>query len=147
MIWMALLAATAPSAAKLGPIRMQLYYKISGTLSGNIAPPAKVSLWNIGAGEGDVKEAAEDLIVSVPIQLPPGHDMGESSETPLVLTVRTKAGKLLGSRTFGYISIPYKDPVWSPLWISNIQCAGPIIATAVWGNQRRTASVSFDCGE
>lgn len=142
-----LLLGTAPSGPTLGKIRLQLYYKTSGTLSADIAPPGRVSLWNTGAGEGGAKEPAEDLLVSVPIQLPPGRDTGENSELPLTISVRTKAGKLLASRTFSYVSIPYKDPVWSPLWVSGIQCAGPIVATATWGTQRRTAAISLDCGE
>lgn len=142
-----LLLSAAPPGPTLGPVRLQLYYKSTGTLSGNVAPSAKFSFWNTGAGEGDAKEPAEDLLVSVPIQMPPGRDMGENSEIPLTISVRTMSGKLLGSRTFRYISIPYKDPVWSPLWVNGIQCAGPIIATAAWGTQKRTAAISLDCGE
>lgn len=142
-----LLLSAAPPEPTLGPIRLQLYYKTSGTLSANVAPPARLSFWNTGAGEGDVKEPAEDLLVSVPIQMPPGWDVGENSELPLTISVRTRAGKLLGSRTFRFISIPYRDPVWSPLWVDGIQCAGPIVATARWGKQRRTAAISLDCGE
>jgi hypothetical protein len=142
-----LLLSAAQPGPTLGPVRLQLYYKSTGTLSANVAPPAKLSFWNTGAGEGDVKEPAEDLLVSVPIQMPAGRDMGENSETPLTITVRTKGAKLLGSRTFRFISIPYKDPVWSPLWINGVQCAGPIIATATWGKQQRTAAISLDCGE
>ena len=142
-----LLIGAAPAGPTLGVIRLQLYYKTTGTLSANVAPPAKLSFWNSGAGEGDVKEPAEDLLVSVPIQMPPGRDMGENSELPLTISIRTRAGKLLGSRTFKFISIPYKDPVWNPLWINDIQCAGPIIASAIWGKQRRTAAISLDCGE
>lgn len=147
MLPIVFLAAAALSGPTLGPIRIQLYYKTSGTLSADIAPPAKVSLWNTGAGEGDVKEPAEDMVVSVPIQMPAGRDMGESSETPLTITVRNKAGKLLASRTFKFISIPYQAPVWSPLWVSDVQCAGAIVATAVWGKQSRKAAISLDCGE
>ena len=142
-----LLIGAASAQPVLGPIRIQLYYKTSGTLSANVAPPAKLSFWNTGAGEGDVKEPAEDMVVSVPIQMPPGRDMGEGSEIPLTISVRTRAGKLLGQRTIRYLSIPYKDPVWSPLWVSNIQCAGPIVATAAWGRQKRSAAISLDCGE
>jgi hypothetical protein len=141
------LLGAAPAGPTLGPIRLQLYYKTTGTLSANVAPPARLSFWNTGAGEGDVKEPAEDLLVSVPIQMPSGRDMGENSEVPLTIRVNTRAGKLLASRTFTFISIPYKDPVWSPLWVNGIQCAGPIIATAIWGKQRRTAAISLDCGE
>jgi hypothetical protein len=83
----------------------------------------------------------------VPLQMPAGRDIGENSEVPLTISVRTKGGKLLGTRTFRFISIPYRDPVWSPLWVNGIQCAGPIIATATWGKQLRTAAISLDCGE
>ena len=131
----------------LGPVRLQLYYKTTGRLSADVAPPAKMDFWNTGAGEGSVKEPAEDLLVSVPIRMPPGRDMGENSNLPLTITVRTRAGKLLGSRRFTSISIPYREPVWNPLWINDIQCAGPIVATAAWGRQRRTASIDLDCGE
>ena len=143
------LADGPPRAAgpTLGDIRIQLYYKITGTLSANVAPPAHPDFWNTGAGEGDAKEPAEDIVVSVPIRMPPGSDMGENSEVPLTLTVRNAAGKLLGARTFDFISIPYAQPVWSPLWISGIQCAGKITATAIWGKQRKSTSVTFSCGE
>jgi hypothetical protein len=147
IVLLPLLLGAAPTGPALGPIRLQLYYKASGTLSANVAPPARPSFWNTGAGEGDVKEPAEDLLVSVPIRMSPGRELGENSELPLTISVRTRAGKLLGSRTFPFISIPYKDPVWSPLWVNDIQCAGPIIATATWGKQRRTAAISLDCGE
>lgn len=142
-----LLIGAAPASPTLGPIRLQLYYKTTGTLSANVAPPARFTFWNTGAGEGDVKEPAEDLLVSVPIQMPPGHDVGENSDRPLTISVRTRAGKILASRTITFISIPYRGPVWSPLWVNGIQCAGPIIATATWGTQRQTAAISLDCGE
>lgn len=152
MSWLMLMAASAlpaaaPQGPTLGPIRIQLYYKTTGTLSANVAPPADVSFWNTGAGEGDAKEPAEDLLVSVPIQMPVGHDIGVSSEVPLTLTVRTKGGRLIATRTFSYVSIPYRDPVWSPLWVNNIQCVGLIVATAVWEKQKRSATISLDCGE
>lgn len=147
VILAALLLAAAPSGPQLGPIRLQLYYKSSGTLSPDVAPPKKMSFWNTGAGEGDAKEPAEDLLVSVPIRMPPGADMGLNSDVPLTISVRTRAGKLLASRRFAFVSIPYGDPVWSPLWISDVQCAGPIVATATWGRQRQTATISLDCGE
>lgn len=140
------LLGAAPPGPMLGPIRIRLHYKTSDTLSPNIAPPAKLSLWNTGAGEGGVKEPAEDMLVSVPIRMPPGRDMGETSHVPLVLSVKSKAGKLLATRRYDYISIPYRDAVWSALWVNNIQCAGPIVVTATWGGQKRSAAISFDCG-
>ena len=142
-----LLLGAAPDEPVLGPIRLQLYYKGTGTLSSDIAPPRRVNLWNTGAGEGDAKEPAEDLLVSVPIRMPPGRDVGENSDVPLTISVRTRSGKLLASRTFTFVAIPYRDPVWSPLWVPGVQCAGPIVASAVWGKQRRSAAISFDCGE
>ena len=144
-----LLALAAPAAAgpTLGPIRVQLYYKTSGTLSPDLAPPPERSFWNTGAGEGDAKEAAEDMLVSVPIRMPPGRDMGENSEVPLTLSVTNRAGKVIAKRTMPYVSIPYRDPVWSVLWVNDIQCAGPLTIAAVWGKQRRSTRLSFDCGE
>jgi hypothetical protein len=142
-----LLLGTAPVEPVLGSIRLQLYYKTTGTLSADIAPPRRVSLWNTGAGEGDAKEPADDLLVSVPIRMPPGRDIGENSDVPLTISVRTRSGRLLASRTFSFVAIPYRDPVWSPLWVSGVQCAGPIVATATWGKQRHSATISFDCGE
>jgi hypothetical protein len=147
IVLLPLLLGAASAEPTLGRIRIQLYYKASGTLSADIAPPARVSLWNTGAGEGYAKEPAEDLLVSVPIRMPPGSDAGENNEVPLTISVRAKSGKLLASRKFDFISIPYKDPVWNPLWINGVQCAGPIIATATWGKQRQTAAISLDCGE
>lgn len=137
----------AATGATLGPIRIQLYYKTSGTLSRDFATGPKPSFWNTGAGEGDTKEPAEDMIVSVPVRMPPGRDMGENSDVPLTITVRNRAGKVIASRRFAWLSIPYKDPVWSALWVSGIQCAGPLAIEAAWGGQKRAAKVSFDCGE
>ncbi|WCT73713.1 hypothetical protein PQ455_00330 [Sphingomonas naphthae] len=147
---LATLGAPAPAADTgpvLGPIRAQLYYKTTGTLSANIASPAKFVGWNTGAGEGDTKEPAEDMIVSVAVRMPAGRDMGENSEVPLTLTATNTAGKVLAKRTFPYLSIPYRDPVVSPLWVPNIQCAGKVTLTAIWGRQRQTATVKLDCGE
>ena len=146
---LALLLATAATPAPgptLGPIRLQLYYKTTGTLSADLAG-RDPSLWNTGAGEGDAREPAEDLLVSVPIRMPPGRYMGDNSEVPLTISVRDRRGRVLATRTISFISIPYRDPVWSPLWVPDVQCAGPIVATARWGKQVRTARLSFDCGE
>ena len=147
MILLLPLETAAAADPVLGDVRIQLYYKTSGTLSGNVAPPAHADFWNTGAGEGDAKEPAEDMIVSVPIRMPAGSDMGVNSEVPLTIAVRNAKGKVLASRTFTFISIPYKDPVWSPLWVSDIACASKLTATANWGKQRKAAAVTFSCGE
>lgn len=152
MVLALLLLAGAPATpsppapqATIESIRVQLYYEGSGTLSGNIAPPAKFSGWNTVIGEGDAKEPAQDVLVSVRLKSD-GSD-GFLTETLLVITARNGAGKIIGQRTVRSILVPYQGTVASALWLPNATCAGKLRIEARFGKQVRTASASLDCGE
>jgi len=136
--------ATTPRAT-IESIRVQLYYEGSGTLSGNIAPPATFSGWNTVIGEGDAKEPAQEVLVSVRLK-GDGSD-GFLTETPLVITARNGAGKIIGQRTVRSILVPYQGTVASALWLPNAICTGKLRIEARLGKQVRTTSVSLDCGE
>ncbi|WP_088181800.1 hypothetical protein [Sphingobium sp. Z007] len=142
-------AATAdppPPHALIESVRAQLFYELSGTLSGNIAsPPSRFSGWNTVIGEGEAKEAAQDLLVTVRVK-GNGAD-GFLTETPLVITARNSAGKLLGSRSVTGILVPYEGSVATALWINNATCAGKLTIEAKLGKQVKTATVALDCGE
>jgi len=135
-----------PPQASIESIRAQLFYELSGTLSGNVAsPPSNFSGWNTVIGEGEAKEAAQDLLVTVRVK-GNGAD-GFLTETPLVITARNGAGKLLGSRSVTGILVPYEGSVATALWINNATCAGKLTIEAKLGKQAKRATVALDCGE
>jgi hypothetical protein len=144
-----LLGATPADPIVLGPIRAQLLYQYSGRLSGNIAPPARVSLWNTGAGEGDVREPATDLLVTVPVTMPPA-DMAVFAPRPLGLSVlRERSRQPLARRSWaaGTILVPVAGTTHAQLFVRDVQCAGPILIEARYGTQTRRAALDFACGE
>lgn len=141
-----LTAAEPPSPrATIESIGVQLFYEQSGTLSNNIAPPATFSGWNTVIGEGDAKEGAQDVLVTVRLK-GNGQD-GFMTETPLVITARNTAGKVIGTRTVTGILVPYQGTVATALWVNNATCAGKFKVEAKLGKQVRTATVALDCGE
>lgn len=152
LLILALAAGSASAAEKdpiaIGDVRVQLYYEHSGRLSANIAPPAKFSLWNTGAGEGSAEEPASDILVTVPVRIPPG-DTSLFTRLPLTISARNAAGKLLGSRTFpaGMVMVPYAGMTFARLWLNDVQCAGRIGIEAIYGAQKKRALMNFACGE
>ena len=145
----ALLAAPASAAGDgitLGKLTAQLYYKNSGTLSKDVLgrKPA-FSFWNTGAGEGDAEEPAEDMLVGVTLSNP--GDDGVFLDETLELWVTDAKGKQVARRNFKGILVPYKDKVANPLWLQDIQCAGPLTLHAKFRGKEIKAQVSLDCGE
>ena len=140
-----LAAAPAPDrpAVVLGEIRFQLYREYSGTLSAPVGP--KFSFWNTGAGEGDAQEPASNYLISVPLRSTTGN--AESVDRPVVLTVRTAAGKVLATRTLRYALVPYQGQTYATLWLYDSPCAGRIAITATFAGQVKRAGFSLDCGE
>ncbi len=146
-----LLAAAVPVAAQapakppvlLGDIRFQLYYELSGMLSPPVGP--KFSFWNTGAGEGDAKEPASNFLITVPLRSTTGDAV--SSDTPVVLTIRTAAGKVIATRTSKYDLVPYQGQTYVALWVVDQPCMGKVVVTATYGKQVRRAGFSLDCGE
>jgi hypothetical protein len=145
---LALLLAGAeppPRIATLQDIRVQLFYELSSTLSPNIAPPATFSGWNTVIGEGDAKEAAQDVLVTVRLK---GDGVDAIlTETPLVITARNGAGKVLATRTVNGVLVPYEGTVSTALWVNNATCAGKLSIEAKMGAQVKRTQVALDCGE
>lgn len=138
-------ADPAPPRAEIESIRIQLYYELSGTFSPNIASPSSFSGWNTVIGEGDAKEQAQDVLVTVRLKSD-GSD-GFLTGAPLIITARNRAGKVIGSRTVRDILVPYKGTVSSALWLHNATCAGLLRIEARMGKQVKTTTASLACGE
>ncbi|WEK47206.1 MAG: hypothetical protein P0Y56_02685 [Candidatus Andeanibacterium colombiense] len=139
-------ASAAGDGVTLGKLTAQLYYKNSGTLSRDVlnrTPP--VSFWNTGAGEGDVQEPAEDMVVSV--TLANASDDGVFLDETLELWVTDARGKQIARRNFKGILVPYNGKVANPLWLQDIQCAGRLTFHAKFRGKEVRGQVSMDCGE
>lgn len=117
----------------LGLPRLQLFYARTGQLSRNIAPPVKVDLWNVGAGDGDAGGAASDALVTVPL-VARTPDAPNTPSAPVTIGVRNAKGKLLASRVFapGYIFVPQGEQVLLPY--------GYTISPAPAGSRSRRAT-------
>ena len=138
-------ADTPPPQPTLESIRVQLYYELSGSLSANIAPPATFSGWNTVIGEGDAKEAAQDVLVSVHLT---GNGVDAFlTETPLVITARNGAGKVIGTRSINGVLVPYQGTVSNVLWLQNATCVGKLNIEARFGKMVKKTAVNLDCGE
>ncbi len=148
MIAAVLLAAGAPApAATLGEIRAQLFYEQSGTFSGDIARPGSFAGWNTVIGEGPAKEAAQDVLVTVPLAAAAGAQDARIAAEPLLLRARDGRGRTLASRTISAILIPWRGQVWSALWLRDATCAGKVTIDARLGGQTKRAVLALDCGE
>lgn len=141
----AALAATHTPAdpAKLESIRVQFLYERTGTLSEDVAPPSKFAIWNTVIGEGDAKEPATDALISAVIG---GVKDEENSTRPLVLTVKDRKGKVLASRTFGFMLIGSPGLVQSVM-LRDASCLGPITIEASFNGQKKKTTVDMACGE
>lgn len=135
-------SATPPPVA-IEHIGAQLLYSGSGTLSRDIAPPATFSGWNTVIGEGDAKGSATDVLVSVTLTTPSDE---QALDTPLTVSARTAAGKVLAERKFSNILID-RGKVFEFLLLPNVTCAGKVTITATLGRQTRSATLALDCGE
>jgi hypothetical protein len=145
----ALAAGAAPAWADPAPpvaishIGAQLLYSNSGALSQDIAPPAKFSGWNTIIGEGDAGGAASDVLVTVTLTSPVTQ---LSVATPLLVSARSAAGKVLAQRKIGNILID-NGKTFEFVLLPDATCAGKVTITATLGQQSRTAALALDCGE
>ena len=128
---------------RLDSLRVQLLYETSGTLSPNIAPPATFTLFNSTIGEGDAREPASDVLISVVVT----SSAAQANLTrPVALTVRGRGGRVLARRSFDGVFVTSRRAVRS-LLAQDITCAGPVTIEATYGTQRKTATLNFLCGE
>jgi hypothetical protein len=124
-------------------IHAQFFYENSGTLSENVAPPAKFDIWNTVIAEGSAKEPATDVLVSVVLKVP--GDAEVSIHGPLTLTVR--AGKtILAQRSFREMLLE-RGTVTKGVWLRDGACKGKVTIEAAIGATHKTVPVIFGCGE
>jgi hypothetical protein len=139
-------AQEATPTVVLGPLTAQLYYKFSGLLSSDLLsrkPP--FSGWNTVIGEGDATEPAEDLLVAVTLSSASGEEA--FLEDKLELWVENEEGTVIARRDFEGVLMPYRGSVASPLWISNVGCAGLLELHARYREQERISELRLYCGE
>jgi len=134
--------ATPPPVA-IAHVGAQLLYSNSGALSRDIAPPAKFSGWNTIIGEGDAGGAASDVLVTVTLTSPSSQ---LPVATPLLISARSAAGKVLAQRKITNILID-NGKAFEFLLLPDATCAGKVTITATLGQQTRSAALALDCGE
>jgi hypothetical protein len=101
----------------LDDIRAQFFYQTTGTLSQNVAPPAKFTIHNAVIGEGDLKEPADDLLVSV-FFFKLGENLDGHCDHTLTIVVTDDKNNIVLLREFNspYLTVPgYKEIVSTPL--------------------------------
>lgn len=132
----------------LGLPRLQLFYERTGQFSRNIASPAKVDLWNTGAGDGGGGGAASDALATVPL-VARTADAPNTPSSQVTFTVRGARGKVLASHVYApdYVFVPQGGQVLLPLWVHDIACADKITIEARYRRQTTRATLNFDCGE
>jgi hypothetical protein len=147
----ALILAAAAASARADPpqpvaiahLGAQLLYSNSGALSRDIAPPAKFSGWNTIIGEGDAGGSASDVLVTVTLTSPAGQ---LNVDTPLLVSARSAAGKVLAQRKITNILID-NGKAFEFVLLPDATCAGKVTITATLGQQTRNAVLALDCGE
>ena len=138
------LAGNQPAAATLGEIRMHLFYQETGRLSPDISPPASFAGWNVGIGEGDAEEAANDLLVVVEMRA----DGEQFVEMPLRVVARGGEGnRILGERRWDSVLTSAGGRSHLPLHLRDVGCAGEIRVTATFGSASRSETLSLECCE
>lgn len=129
---------------RLGEIEAKLFYYQSGRLSDDVLNRDQPFIgWNTIIGAGDAEEAADDLLVLVPIFA----DGEKSVDGPIELSVRDKKGKLLGRRHFGSMLTSSDGKAYLALWLRDVGCAGEMTFHARFREQRREATLALQCGE
>jgi len=148
LIALAGLALAAPAAGgnrtSLGEIRAHLFYKGSGQLSEDIVsrdPP--FIAWNTVIGGGDAKEAADDILILLPVRAE-----GEVfSDDPVHLWVVDGDGKELARRSFGSTLTSPQGTEHKALWLRDATCVGEMTVHAALRGEARVARLTFHCGE
>jgi hypothetical protein len=139
---------------EVADVRAQLFYATTGTLSEDITKEADKTWWNTIGGEGDAKEPAGDLLVSVGLKGTPG-----AHNEPVTITVKDWEGTGLNApksplkrtilhwRSKGAYILDEKTGTWvKPILLQDVTCS-PIEISAVVGKSEKTVKLDFACGE
>jgi len=129
---------------QVGPIRAHLFYKGSGRLSEDlIAREPPFVAWNTVIGAGDAEEAADDILIVVPVRA----NEEQFSDDPLTIRVTGSDGKLLAERVHSTILTSDEGYAFLPLWASDTTCGGEMTIRATFRSQERTEALAMHCGE
>jgi hypothetical protein len=126
----------APVAAELGTIQMHLFYRGSGELSENIAPPAQFAGWN-------TLFEADDVVVVAELRT----EGQQNIDRPLRIVARGRGNRVLAQRTFRSILTSSEGRAYLPLYLNDVACAGTIQVTVTFGRQSRAETLTLECGE
>ncbi|HEX7820078.1 MAG TPA: hypothetical protein VF463_05605 [Sphingobium sp.] len=137
------LGAQTPAPPMIEHVSMRLFYIYSGTLSGDIAPPASFTGWNTIIGEGDAREAAEDMLVTVRLRGTPesGHF------PPVFIEAKNGKGQVVGAREATPDLTDINGRAHVAMMLHGIGCAGRLTITVRMGKAVQKSSVNLDCGE
>lgn len=134
----------AAGPARLGNMKVMLWYQETGRLSENIAPPRVVNLFNTCIGEGDAAENANDVLFTVEVRTNGQQNVAQ----PLTLTATGVKGAVLARRVITTILTGDNGNASLPLLVKDVGCgAGSVTFSARLGNQSRSFTLNFDGGE
>ena len=133
----------AVAAPTLANPQVRLWYEETGRLSGNIAPPKTVTLWNTCIGEGDAQENANDALFTIDVR----SCGAENVDTPITLVANGANGKILARRTYTSVLTSEAGVAVLALWVPNVGCGGRVVLNARMGAVSRSVSLDFDGGE
>lgn len=131
------------AGAYLANPSVRLWYEETGRLSDNIAPPRTFTLWNTIIGEGDAEEHANDALFTIDVK----SDGEQNLAQPLTLSVTDSRGRVLAKRIVTSMLTSETGNVTLALWVRDVGCAGTVDFVAQMGTAKRSAKLSFDCGE
>ena len=133
----------APAQPTLSNPQVRLWYEETGKLSGNIAGPNPVTLWNICIGEGEAEEIANDALFTVDVR--PGE---QNASVPLTLAATGPNGKVIASRTYRSILTGESGSATLALWVPEVGCGvGRVVFSARLGGASQSLTLDFDGGE
>ena len=134
--------ATAAAPTLTRP-EVQLWYEETGRLSGNIAPPRTVTLWNTCIGEGDARENANDALFTVDVR----SSGQQNVNIPITLVATGTNGRVIARRTYTSVLTSEAGVAVLALWVPNVGCAGPVVFSARMATRSQSVTLNFDGGE
>ena len=148
---LALALAAASPKVDMSDIQARLFYSDTCRLSDDILSRKKPFVfWNTIIAGGDAEENANDLLVSVTLNVGK-FGSPEDNEGNLVGVLSIKAtdqkGKVLGSRTVKNLLTSTRGSTTVGLWLNDVTCAGRVTIQARYADQVKSAVLDMARGE
>ncbi len=141
-------AARKPAAPayRLSAMKAMLFYEHSATFSGDLLSQRGLSLWNTIVGEGDAKEPAHAVLVTVRVT----GEAGSFEPTRRVeLAARTENRVILRqAQDIGVLNAEGRTHVG--FWLYGVGCSKVRLRARLVGQATespRTGEIPFECGE